>query len=540
MNLRNINNSLNQIKTSILVVSILVQAPLAGACTVSKLTGSFSKITVDAQDSKIASDFSQNSLEISGCGAATTHLIFSRNTIFQFLNSRAQSLENTNNINLSNTCTVKNEIEGFKNLNISEYTNDLKTKNKILDECLTLSISNNLSAPIDITLNASCKLVSQNESKSSIELQGSSCAVSYKKSSVYSFKYNIKKECQNIDFLKKYEAQDVLANLMVQEAKNTEIYNPTLKKNVNFIKGEDDGPFFSRNLLLKFLPEKNSFPTSYDEVTKFNYPNVLTTQFHQGQVIMRSFGSQTKFDFEFLADNTSKVFCKNGFCTKSSNTVNPILARISVFKKDKSKNRFDKISGDYFYAPLIVPMQWSGLLETADRGLFVNMMSNLFIVSKPIVKDDTIRVMVEFIDAKDVLDDLKMLSDDDLNTDFNLVGQSDSALPSIPLMKAPSLGAKLSTLPALSLNNSSTNSLENFGIDLKAAFTHRFGKFCNDQYKCADIKPYQAFETLITEYTVGENSNGLLETKDIIVQKKSKVYDSYLKRITHFPEIVCQ
>ena len=89
-------------------------------------------------------------------------------------------------------------------------------------------------------------------------------------------------------------------------------------------------------------------------------------------------------------------------------------------------------------------------------------------------------------------------------------------------------------------SNSSANSLENFGIDLKAAFTHRFGKFCNDQYKCADIKPYQAFETLITEYTVGENSNGLLETKDIIVQKKSKVYDSYLKRITHFPEIVCQ
>ncbi len=509
------------------------------ACEVTKISGSISKIFIDPNTGDIQSDLPNEGMTINKCGPKTTHILISKNTVFQYLNSRSQSVEKTNQIQINKTCSIKNEVSGYEQLNSDLYFSQLKLKSEILNKCLLFNISNSLDQKIEILQSNDCHVVKSNPAGSDLVLQGSACTMVYNQSVPQNIKYLINDDCKTSNFIMQYEAQDVLTQILIQEASNTELINPNSRKAEKFIKGNPEGPFVSRNMILKFLPELEKFPTENDEVSKLNFPSVLSANFHQGQVLMRSFGKQTKFDFEFLVENLSKSFCKDGFCTKASQSVNPVIARIDIYKKNS--NRYEKLNSESFYAPLFIPMNWSGLLETSDRGLFVNGLQNLYLVDKVIHPNDQIRIQVDFLDAKDILDDLKMMAPDEIgfsdSTDSN--GYSDS-LPKMPTLKAPSLSAKLVSLPNIGLGNINVKDLENFGIDMKTSFTHRFKKLCNRDNKCADIKTYEPFDRLVTEFSVGPTENGLISTENIIVQKKSKVFESYTKKIGNYPAIVCQ
>lgn len=522
---------------SALVLILSFHSAQTIACEVNKIPGSISKISIDANTGSVSSDFPTDGLIIDKCGIKTTHILFSKNTVFQYLNSRSQSIQDLNQIQINKSCSIKNEIAGFEQINSDQYVSQLKIKSDILNKCLLLNLSNSLDQKIEILPSNDCHILKSNLTGSDLILQGASCTMVYKPGVHQSVKYIIRDECKTSDFIKQYQAQDVLTQILIQEASAVELMNPNTKKSEQFIKGNPDGPFVSRNMILKFLPQLEKFPTENDEVTKLNYPSVLSTNFHQGQILMRSLGNQTKFDFEFLVENLSKTFCKDGFCTKASQSVNPVIARINIYKNNKG--RFEKLNNDSFYAPLFIPMNWSGLLETSDRGLFINGLSNLFLINHVINPSDRIRVQVDFLDAKDILDDLKMMSPEEIGfsdpTDSDIFSDS---LPKMPTLKAPTLSMKLTALPNIGLGN--FKDLENFGIDMKTAFTHRFKKLCNRDNKCADIKTYEPFDKLVTEFTAGQPLNGLVTTENIIIQKKSKVFNNYTQKITNYPEIVCQ
>lgn len=529
----------NRTLAQALVVTLFLSysAISEASCKVNQLNGSTNKFVVLPYLNKVYSSFPGDGLQIRGCDSDVSHIILSKNTVFQHLNSRSQSVNKLSDLNVSNNCSIINTSQNqhFNSEDLKLYT-ETKVKNdhEILKQCVLLEVSSQSGRQINITENSECFIVSYDAVNRSALLKGERCVIDYKNNDLLSIKLKISEQCKSKNFYSSFEAKDVLSQLMVHSARITHTKNKT-----EVIEGNHSGPEFSRQVAFKFLPDSKAFVTSQDEVSKINYPSVLNVNFSQGGINIRSIGSKTRFDFEYLVQNVSKQYCDLGMCTRGSNSYNPVFAKINVYKIDQDK-RDRLLNSTPFYAPVVVPSQWSGILELSDRSLFLGNRSSIYTIDQVLKEGDNIKIETEFYDAKYAIDNILSDSDTDIKFDFESESSQD-LLPKLPALAAPVMQYKLLSLPTLNMDQSNImKELNNFAFDLNSIMTHSYSKICNESNECAKISINKPFQKIVTKFTILNFEYGLAKTDNITSFNSSLVYGDKETNLNGFPSIECK
>jgi len=298
-----------------LVVALIISYNINALadCKVSQLNGSSSKFVIQPFQNKVYSSFPSEGVQVRSCSPDVSHIIISKNTVFQYLNSRSQSINKLTDLNISQNCGINNAPTSFsQSIDSIQATAKAKIKNDydLLKKCVLFEVGTQSARDIEIVESNECTIVSKNLNNKTLLLKGERCVVDYKNNDLINIRLKIEESCKSNEYYKLFEAQDVLTQFMVHSAKISKTQN-----SIDLIEGNHSGPELSRQVVFKFLPDPKSFVTSQDEITKINYPSIFNFDFSQGAVSIRSVGNKTRFDFEYLVKNISNQYCDKGVCT---------------------------------------------------------------------------------------------------------------------------------------------------------------------------------------------------------------------------------
>jgi len=529
----------NSTFAQILVVALIISNSINASadCKVSQLNGSSSKFVIQPFQKKVYSSFPSEGVQIRSCSSDVSHIILSKNTVFQYLNSRSQSINKLSDLNVSQNCGITNMPDSFsKQKDFMQITAQTKIKNDydLLKTCVLFEVGTQSARDLEIVKSDECSIVSENPADKTLLLKGERCVVDYRSNDLINVKLKIAESCKSTEFYKLFEAQDVLTQFMVHSAQVSKT-----KKSVDLIEGNHSGPELSRQVVFKFLPDPKSFITTQDEITKIKYPSVLNFDFHQGSVSIRSVGNKTRFDFEYLVKNISNQYCDQGLCTRGSNSYNPVVAKINVYKIE-SDQKAKLLNTTPFYAPIIVPSQWSGILELSDRSLFLGNRSSIYSINQNIKEGDHLKIETEFFDAKYAFDNLLSDADTEIKFEFDSASNQD-VLPSLPALAAPAIQYKLLSLPLLNMDqNAILKELNNFALDMNGVMTHSFSKICNEQNQCTKISVNKPIQKISTDFYITSSEYGLSQISNIKTKNTSLIQESSEMTLDKFPALECK
>lgn len=525
----------------VFLISTSFYANHAWTCQVSKLVGTNSKVIINSSEGRVFSDLSTDGISISRCSSETNKIILSKNTVFQYLDSKAQSVNSLSELNISRRCEVQSDIDSFKTTadKIKEITQiNVEEDYKLLNQCVLMEVTSPFKREIKVIDSNDCSIVSKSNSSNQVILKGNRCVLDYSANETYNIRFKISPDCLNQNFLKSNEARDVMSQFIVHPASVDKTRSQAAGQEV--VMGDPSGPSLSRQIVFKFLPDSNSFPMVNDEVTKIKYPSVLNYNFHQGQITLRQIGTKTKFDMEYLTENISKAFCKDGYCTKGSNSFNPVMIRMNVFRQNG--NKFEMLNSAPWHSPIVVPKNWVGKLDATDLSLFLGRVSSAYYISKSLKKGDRLKFVTEFLDAKLILENLMLEADvnSEFNDDITVDGYGYLTLPKLPQFGVPKLSLKLVALPSISGDpDSLKKDLENFGVDMNSVFTHSYNKICTAENRCASVVQGKAFQKIETYFDIGDAEYGVVNLENIKTLNTSLTNGHYEAELKQFPKIVC-
>ncbi len=424
---------------------------------------------------------------------------------------------------------------GYKRCSLVDHpfknSNDHETRKAKFEEdwnfinsCFEVTVEDEGTTPIKTSAKqVGCELKKLSNHK--ISFNGGFCFIKPQFTSSYLVQLKIKKECQNIEYLRD------------KKIKNQDIFGA-----INFyLAGDDSGTSSNLKALsnLKFRTTVNPLPELLSTSDDFGivYPTFADKWFipdiHLGKLRVSRLGNEKIIiENQLLINNSCISKCKDNFCQSACDYAQPVVSENSLYVVKPNSQKLELIST--WYDGGIAPPKFQGFI----KGIGFEVPELYF------EKDKKYVLKSVFYDPKFDFDKFKNRVKGKLNTIQQELGRiSNSHIPSvqpIPTLNSSPVLPVISGIPGLTFNqkfNSVTSALEQLRsyLDFKLWPPYYTGA-CFDS-KCSSLR--DKILELETEFVFSDETGNDSLAKVIKTTRKSELVPSYEMNKLHDPKILC-
>jgi hypothetical protein len=251
------------------------------------------------------------------------------------------------------------ENNPFKTIqNFPEILENNRKKLKFIDNCVDIHISSASVEPLRYNENqVSCKISKISDQE--ILARGGRCLINIAPDSVFEIGYSIRKECQNLDYLKSLglNPMEVITRAMIFTADTS---NPNDLQKV-----------FIGQTLVRFQVEPSSIQGPLSEDLNGSGLPVYFRDYYLPEVFfgplkINSIRGIPNLSSSLVVDNRCKKLCSDGVCTSACDYSNPFVGLFSLNRIEKNgKKSFLK----EWFDGTAIPANFQGFVPLRERRI---------------------------------------------------------------------------------------------------------------------------------------------------------------------------